>query len=200
MTIYNVEPGMRYRFRFINSGFNVCPFLLQIENHNMTIIASEISYVKPYTIDSLYSVTGERFDFVVNANAIPGDYWVRVQTLVPCRIASEGFAVLRYGNVSGGDYGFPDKMPPRLSTEFPIKRLFNSPKPKVEDIPFLALRSYEYDESIIKGEADFKFFLFLDSPTISDDVLYANGTNYRMNCMLIMTMKVVFCFDLMSRI
>lgn len=148
----------------------------------MTIIATEISYVEPFTIDSLFSLTGERFDFVINANNTPGDYWIRVQTMFPCRSIIEGFAILRYGNKSGGEVAFAENQPPRLALDYPRDKLFNSPKPKVEDIPFLSLNAYEYDESIIHGDPDFKFYLFLDSPTITDDVLYSHGTFYRMSC------------------
>ncbi|XP_070495178.1 uncharacterized protein [Chironomus tepperi] len=181
LTIYHVEPNMKYRFRFINSAFNVCPFLLQVEHHEMSIIATEISYVEPFTIDALYSLTGERFDFVINANKTPGDYWIRLQTMAPCRIITEGFAVLRYRNSSGGTVDFVDKDPPRESKEFSAKKIFNSPKPKIKDIPFLELNAYEYDESIIKSDPDHKFYLFLDSPTLSDDALYSNQTHFRMS-------------------
>lgn len=148
----------------------------------MTIIATEISYVEPFEIDALFSQTGERFDFVIETNNEEGDYWVRVQTQMPCRNVVEGFAVLRYGKKSGGGVEFHDVDPPRLSDKFSKKKLFNSPKPKVEDIPFLRLNAYDYDESTIKGDPDFKFFLFLDSPTISDDALYMKGTHYRLSC------------------
>jgi FtsP/CotA-like multicopper oxidase with cupredoxin domain len=150
----------------------------------MTIISTEISYVEPFTIDALYSLAGERFDFVVHTNGTPGDYWIRAQTMLPCRSVTEGFAVLRYGNKSGGDVAFTDN-PPRLSEDFPRRRLFNSPKPKEEDISFLNLKAYEYDASIIQGDPDFKFFLFLDSPTITDDMLYSTATDYKMSCKLI---------------
>lgn len=183
--MYNVKANKRYRFRFINSGFNVCPFLLQIEKHDLEIISTELSYVEPFTIDALFSQTGERFDFVVTTNNTPGDYWVRVQTMAPCRQAVEGFAVLRYGETHGGNVTYSKEDPPHSSTElFSQKKLFNSPKPKVLDIPFLRLVSYEYDESIIHGDPDFKFFLFLDSPTFSDDAIYSNGTDYRLSCKL----------------
>ncbi|CAG9797216.1 unnamed protein product [Chironomus riparius] len=185
LTIYHVEPNKKYRFRFINSGFNVCPFLLQVEHHEMSIIATELSYVEPFTIDTLYSLTGERFDFVINANKTPGDYWIRPQTMLPCRIITEGFAVLRYGNKSGSSVEFVDKDPPRESKVFLKQKIFNSPKPKVKDIPFLKLNAYEYDDSIIKGEPDHKYYLFLDSPTFSDDALYSNKTHYRMSCKFI---------------
>lgn len=180
-----MKPGKRYRFRLINSGFNVCPFLLQIEKHDMKIIATELSYVEPFTIDALFTQTGERFDFVVHANNTVGDYWVRVKTMEPCRKATEGFAILRYTENNDKHLTFAKTDPPHIRDDlFSQQKLFNSPKPKVKDIPFLRLKSYDYDESIIHGEPDFKFFLFLDSPTFSDDALYSNGTHYRLSCKL----------------
>jgi FtsP/CotA-like multicopper oxidase with cupredoxin domain len=183
LTVFNVERNKRYRFRFINSGINVCPFLLQIEKHDMKIIATEVSYVEPFTIDALYSQTGERFDFVLEANNTDGDYWIRVKTLSPCQVSAEGFAVLRYTSKPRVSLTISKEDPPHESTDlFTQKKLFNSPKPKVEDIPFLRLQAYDYDKSILTQDADFKFFLFLDSPTFSDDALYSNGTNYRLSC------------------
>lgn len=156
----------------------------------MKIIATELSYVEPFTIDALFSQTGERFDFVVETNNTPGDYWVRVKTLMPCRIATEGFAVLRYGAKSGYSETLKKEDPPHDSKNlFSEKKLFNSPKPKVEDIPFLRLQAYDYDESIMTRDADFKFFLFLDSPTFSDDALYSNGTHFRLSCKLLFVSK-----------
>lgn len=183
MTVFNVEANKRYRFRFINSGFNVCPFLLQFEQHDMKIIATELSYVEPFSIDALFSQTGERFDFVIETNNTEGDYWVRVKTMAPCRIVTEGFAVLRYGRKHGDDVTYTKTDPPHdVQDMFSEWKLFNSPKPKLLDIPFLRLKSYEYDESIIHGDPDFQFYLFLDSPTFSDDALYSNGTHYRLSC------------------
>lgn len=188
LAVFNVQHGKRYRFRFVNSGFNVCPFLLQVEGHDMTIIASEISYVHPLTIDSLYSLPGERFDFVLNADKPSKDYWIRMQTMLPCRTIVESFAVLRYGHehLMSADtkVTFTAEPPPRLSPKFPMKKLFNSPMPKVKDIPIIRLKSYESDKSIMYVEPDHKFFLFIDSPTILDETLDKYGNYYRLSCKL----------------
>lgn len=152
----------------------------------MTIIASEISYVHPIIIDSFYSLPGERFDFVVNADQRPKDYWIRVQTMYPCREIVESFAILRYGEdhrlSAGQRVAFSSKLPPRFSKKFPQKRLFNSPMPKVKDIPILSLKAYKSDESIIFAEPDHKFHLFIDSPTLLDDTLNHYGNYYRLSC------------------
>jgi Multicopper oxidase len=188
VAVYNVEHGKRYRFRFINAGFNVCPLLLQIENHEMEIIASEISYVHPFVIDSLFTLNGERFDFVVDANKEPKDYWVRVKTMLPCRTVIEAFAILRYGpdhkihKSSGTKVVFPSKPPPHASNDFPQNRLFNSPMPKVQDISVLSLKSYKSDKSIIESPPDQQFHLFLDTPNLLDYQMLKYGNYYALDC------------------
>jgi len=94
--IYHVEAGKKYRFRLINSGFNVCPFQFQIESHNFSVIATELSYVEPLIADTLQFLSGERFDIVLNANQEPRDYWIRVREMEPCWKNIEVFAILRY--------------------------------------------------------------------------------------------------------
>jgi FtsP/CotA-like multicopper oxidase with cupredoxin domain len=185
-SVFNVRRGKRYRFRYINSGFNVCPFLLQIQDHNMTVISSEISYVEPLLIDSLYSMAGERFDFVLNADQKPKDYWIRVKTMLPCRDIVEAFAILRYGedHKMAGDQriAFSKQLPPVQSDKFPQKKLFNSPMPKVKDIPIIKMKAYDSDESIIVNPPDYKHFLFIDSPTILDDTMDKDGNYYKLSC------------------
>lgn len=164
----------------------MCPFLVQIEGHNMTVIASEISYVHPIVIDSLFSMPGERFDFVVNADQTPKDYWIRIQTMYPCRTIVETFAVLRYGEdhrvAARQKIDYKHELPPRFSTEFPQKRMFNSPLPKVKDIPVLSMKAFESDDSIILADPDHKFHLFIDSPTVLDETLERYGNYYRLSC------------------
>lgn len=152
----------------------------------MTVIASEISYVEPLLIDSLYSMAGERFDFVIHADQKSKDYFIRIKTMYPCRDIVEEFAILRYGQehqiTADQRVTFVNKLPPRLSDKFPQKKLFNSPMPKVKDIPILKMKAYKSDDSIILNPPDHKHFLFLDSPTILDDTLAKNGNYYRLSC------------------
>lgn len=53
---------------------HVCPAVLEIENHSLLIIASDSYDLQPVTVDSLVSTSGERYDFVVNANATGGKF------------------------------------------------------------------------------------------------------------------------------
>jgi FtsP/CotA-like multicopper oxidase with cupredoxin domain len=45
-TKFSVKWGSRYRFRFINAASVDCPVQLQLESHNLTIIASDGAPVK----------------------------------------------------------------------------------------------------------------------------------------------------------
>jgi Multicopper oxidase len=161
--------------------------MIQIEGHEMTIIATEINFVRPFTIDSLITINGERFDFVLNADKEPRDYWIRLKTLAPCRTPLETFAVLRYGKrhvkVTDTKVTFKKELPPRLSTDFPEVNVFNSPNPSVyPGVPLLALEAYESDRTIIDNPPDHRFFLFVDSPTILDDTMDKYGNYYRLSC------------------
>lgn len=96
--VFYVQQGKKYRFRLINSATNVCPYQFQIEGHNFTIIATELSYVEPFIADTLIYLSGERYDIVINADKSIKDYWIRVREIEPCWKKTEAFAVLRYQN------------------------------------------------------------------------------------------------------
>lgn len=57
----------------MNSFSHVCPAQLEIENHSLLIIASDGNHVRPVLVDTLVSTSGERYDFVVNANQHGGE-------------------------------------------------------------------------------------------------------------------------------
>jgi FtsP/CotA-like multicopper oxidase with cupredoxin domain len=122
--VFHVNEGNKYRFRVINSGINVCPFFMQIEDHNFTIIATEVSYVKPATVGTLFFMSGERYDFVIDTNGKKRrDYFIRFKQLNPCYQKIQGFAILRYhekGN-EGLKYNveFNDRAVPQFDQEYP---------------------------------------------------------------------------------
>jgi FtsP/CotA-like multicopper oxidase with cupredoxin domain len=68
LEVFRVQRGQRYRFRFVNSMSHICPVSLEIENHSLLVIASDSYDVKPVTVDTLVSTSGERYDFVIDAN------------------------------------------------------------------------------------------------------------------------------------
>lgn len=104
---FTVQQGVRYRFRFINSGILNCPIELSIDDHNMTIINSDGFDIKPITVDSLVTYAGERWDFVLEASRPVANYWMRFKGLMDCdeRFTSAyTAAILHY---AGADHLFP---------------------------------------------------------------------------------------------
>jgi Multicopper oxidase len=94
--IFHVQKGKRFRFRLINSATNVCPYQFQIEKHNFTIIATELSNVEPLVVDTLHYLSGERYDIMIEANQPIGEYWIRIREIEPCWKKIEAFAILKY--------------------------------------------------------------------------------------------------------
>lgn len=86
----------------------------------MTLIATEIRAIKPVLFDTAFSTSGERFDFVLEANQNPNnEYWIRVRAVGPCEyLQIETFAVLTYSkNVK--DLAFTKKRMPSFSNDYP---------------------------------------------------------------------------------
>ena len=53
---------------------------ISIENHNLTVISTDGNPLEPVEVESFLAFTGERYDFVVNANANQlRDYWIKIR-------------------------------------------------------------------------------------------------------------------------
>ena len=50
----------RYRFRIISPGFTLCPISVSIDNHRLTMIASDGSPFRPVEVESFVLHPGER--------------------------------------------------------------------------------------------------------------------------------------------
>ena len=48
--VFNVEQEKRYRFRLISNAVLHCPLKFTIDNHNLTIIASDGRPFEPYEV------------------------------------------------------------------------------------------------------------------------------------------------------
>ncbi|XP_043504919.1 laccase-5-like [Polistes fuscatus] len=84
MAYFNVAKGIRYRFRMINSFGTVCASEFSIQGHKLTVIATDGEDVQPVVVDKIISLTGERYDFVLNANQNSGSYWIQLRGLDEC--------------------------------------------------------------------------------------------------------------------
>ncbi|XP_014482507.1 PREDICTED: laccase-5-like [Dinoponera quadriceps] len=81
---FRVRSGIKYRFRLINACGTVCPITFTIQNHPLEIIATDGENMVPRTVDGIICTSGERYDFVLNANQSLGQYWIMVRGLGEC--------------------------------------------------------------------------------------------------------------------
>ncbi|XP_036340718.1 laccase-10 [Rhagoletis pomonella] len=79
-----VSNGNRYRFRVIYNGVFNCPIEFSVENHRMLLISTDGNDIIPVLADSFFMASGERFDFVLQANQQERSYWIRVRGYENC--------------------------------------------------------------------------------------------------------------------
>ena len=58
--VFKVEAGKRYRFRVSSAGFTLCPILVSVDNHTLTMIESDGAPFKPFEVKSFVVHPGER--------------------------------------------------------------------------------------------------------------------------------------------
>lgn len=188
--VYRVRKGGRYRFRFINAASHVCPLELQIANHTLEIIASDANNLQPISVNTLVATSGERFDFVVNADLPTDDYWIRVRAIGPCndRQLSQ-FAVLSYQplSVPEADIAFPNKETPNFNDPlFDTVVSANHPNTTCgvskPDVCVTDFEAYETEDDIINGTPDERFILgFENYPMTFSNAFGLNSHEHFMN-------------------
>ncbi|KAK3105563.1 hypothetical protein FSP39_000555 [Pinctada imbricata] len=110
LQVYNVRMGRQYRFRSINAGAGY-PFRVSVDNHMLTIVATDGYDVRPMEYESFIIHPGERYDFILNASGPAANYWIRSQSL---QVDKEliAWAILHYE-------GAPDEEPTSNSNRIP---------------------------------------------------------------------------------
>jgi len=86
-----IRDGEVLRLRLINGGATYS-LRFQIDNHPLTVIASDGQPMKPVTVDNLVIGVGERYDVLIHGKG-SGSHWIRAITGQHKTIK----AVLRYG-------------------------------------------------------------------------------------------------------
>lgn len=162
--VFHVTADYRYRFRTINSGFLNCPLEISIDNHSLTMIASDGRHFEPVMVETFVTYAGERFDFVVNANQPVGNYWIRIKGLMDCderfTKAHQG-AILRYA-------GAPDDEPDGLLS-YDFKRTglqlnsLNRGTGEVDSVNVAELTSLDANTpELLEDNTDYKFYVYYD--------------------------------------
>lgn len=97
---FKVKKGLRYRFRVIYSSNTNCTLDISVDDHLLTVISSDSFAFKPIIAESIGITSGERYDFIINANKKFGTYWIRARGNYACAGMIQG-AVLRYEGSTG---------------------------------------------------------------------------------------------------
>ncbi|XP_066261063.1 uncharacterized protein [Euwallacea similis] len=96
LTMFNVQPGKRHRFRAAyTSGLSGCPVDLMVDNHLLKVIELDGSPTKPHEVSSIRLSKGERVDFVLKANREKKAYYLSVKSSCEDRDL-HGLAVINY--------------------------------------------------------------------------------------------------------
>ena len=99
------EAGKRYRIRVINTAIEA-HFQFSIDGHNLSVIGNDLVPIVPYETESLLVSIGQRYDVIIEANAISGDYWLRGGWVTACAAnlnPTNISGIVRYDNTNTAD-------------------------------------------------------------------------------------------------
>nr|XP_033322683.1 laccase-4-like isoform X1 [Megalopta genalis]XP_033322691.1 laccase-4-like isoform X1 [Megalopta genalis]XP_033322700.1 laccase-4-like isoform X1 [Megalopta genalis]XP_033322710.1 laccase-4-like isoform X1 [Megalopta genalis]XP_033322718.1 laccase-4-like isoform X1 [Megalopta genalis]XP_033322726.1 laccase-4-like isoform X1 [Megalopta genalis] len=130
-TTFTVVPGRRHRFRLANAGgAGTCPITISIDAHPLSLIALDGHPVDPQQLTSITLATGERADFIVEANRRVASYWINVHTSKECGPSSiNGAAILKYTGSSSKEPLSATEIIDQIEEEQQIKRLAMTTNP-----------------------------------------------------------------------
>lgn len=95
LSIFTVEEGERYRFRLIGAQ-GLYAYKFSIDGHKLTVVNTDGYWILPVEpVDFIIIHTGERYDFILEANATFGNYWIRAETLEINRSSDGNIAPFR---------------------------------------------------------------------------------------------------------
>lgn len=136
------ESGTTYRIRLVNVALDG-HFQFSIDGHTLTVIATDLVPIVPYTTDNVLVSIGQRVDVIVEANADAGDYWLRGGWVSSCGTinnADDITGIVRYDASSTSD-------PTSTSTVTASTSCGDEPYASI--VPYLSL-----DVGTIASEAD----------------------------------------------
>ncbi|KAF8351839.1 Cu-oxidase-domain-containing protein [Amanita rubescens] len=143
LTVINVDPMKRYRYRLINSAC-FAAYNFSIDGHDLTVIEIDGTETVPHTVGVVPIFAGQRVSVVVNAFKPIGNYWIRsvpyTLGVPPSNETGINSAILRYT-------GANDSEPTTVQTNFNFLR-------EQDLMPFIP-------SNLSHGEPDIKISLVL---------------------------------------
>ncbi|CRK96923.1 CLUMA_CG010348, isoform A, partial [Clunio marinus] len=187
LAVFYVQRNSRYRFRLVNAMSFVCPVLLEIEGHKMTVITSDYGELQPITVTQLVSNAGERFEFVLNADQLGVDYWMRFRALGSCEANQiEQYAVLSYRDPNDPQrdlHAYPQRTFPLYDSSYGDGSMLNFPKTTCgdpSDNEYCISDLYAYDQGaylwLTETPPTYKFILGIKNLAQSPSVVFKENT------------------------
>ena len=59
----------------------IVPLRVSVDNHTLSIVATDGYDVEPVTVESVIINPGERYDFILTADKESSHYWIRVDSM-----------------------------------------------------------------------------------------------------------------------
>ncbi|KAL3853426.1 hypothetical protein ACJMK2_016981 [Sinanodonta woodiana] len=80
LEVFHVMQGKSYRFRVVAAG-SMLAFRISVDQHQLLLVASDGHDLEHVAVESFIINPGESFDFILVANRIVSNYWIRAETL-----------------------------------------------------------------------------------------------------------------------
>ena len=164
LSVINVQPGLRYRFRLVSISCDPS-FNFTIDGHRMTIIEVDGTEVDPVEVDSIPVLVGQRYSVIVTANQTVGNYWVRASTDQSSSFTNGlNSAILRYAGASDED---PTSSPGPYEISFDEGKLHPLINPGAPGIPEIGQADVNIQLAVGLNSSDYFTFnnvSFVDPP------------------------------------
>ncbi|XP_011300918.1 L-ascorbate oxidase isoform X2 [Fopius arisanus] len=180
LAVINVESNRRYRFRMINGLSWTCSIQMTIQDHDMTLIATDGEAIIPIAVTTINSYAAERYDFILDTSGEVKSYWIHVRGLGFCKDKKiSQYAILRY---SGSQQEEPQGEQPTYDKPLPFGVIFNEGGDVCEEscagkVYAKDLRSAEaVNQQIIQKNADVTLYIPFKIYKYSDKELFTPHT------------------------
>ncbi|PMD44973.1 multicopper oxidase [Hyaloscypha variabilis F] len=161
------EAGKKYRIRVVNTAIEA-HFQFSIDGHNLTVIGNDLVPIVPYETDSVLVSIGQRYDVIVEANAVADNYWLRAGWVTACSAnlnPDNITGIVRYDNTSTADPTSTGITVGSNCGDEPLESL----------VPYLAINVGNYTE-VTEEALSFAFSSYF-TWTINSSSLYLNWSN-----------------------
>ncbi|OJJ51730.1 hypothetical protein ASPZODRAFT_57033 [Penicilliopsis zonata CBS 506.65] len=126
--------GKKYLIRLVNTAVDGY-FRFSIDNHKLTVAATDLVPIQPYETDNVLLGSGQRYDIIVEADQPIGNYWLRATYQTACRNNSNANNILGIIRYEGSD---PVAVPTTHMKDFP-EECQDEPLDKL--VPYMALNA-----------------------------------------------------------